>query len=293
MQPQLKFLPEYVQEAVRGAEGLFELRLRADAPALAIGPGWRKPIYFRGNQVLLTKEEIHNCYLRACEYSLHAYTEQIRRGFLSLGGGIRVGLCGECVVDSGGMVTLKRVTSLNVRLPREVKGCADLVLPELEGGRNAVVYSPPACGKTTLLRDVCRQLSQKYDRNVSVVDERGELSCADGTHSYLSGCDVQLYCGKKEGMRMAVRTMAPDVLVCDELQSEEECRALLEAATCGIQVIASVHARSKADLLAKENLRPRLESGVIDCYVELADERGKGIIKKFLNGDFEERYPFS
>lgn len=285
----LNFLPEYVLEALRGAEGLFELRLRADAPAVAIGPGWRKPICFRGNRIALTADEIQNCYLRACEYSRHAYTEQIRRGFLALGGGVRMGLCGEYVVDSGGVVTLNRVTSLNVRLPREVKGCADLILPELERGGNAVIYSPPACGKTTLLRDICRQLSQKYDKNVSVVDERGELSCADGAHSYLSDCDVQLYCGKKEGMRMAVRTMAPDVLVCDELQSEEECRALLEAATCGVQVIASVHARNKADLATKENLRMLLESGVIDCYVELADERGKGLIKKILNGNLEER----
>ena len=291
--PQLVFLPEYVQEAVRGAEGLYELRLRANAPAVAISSEWRKPLYFRGNPVILTREKLQSCYLRACEYSLHAYAEQIRRGFLTLGGGVRIGLCGECVRDGQGVVTLKSVTSLNIRLPREVRGCADSVLPELTDGKNAVIYSPPACGKTTLLRDICRQFSQKYGKNVSVVDERGELSCADGTHSFLSDCDVQLYCGKKEGLRMAVRTMAPDVLVCDELQSAEECRALLEAATCGIQVIASVHASSREDLLRKESLRPLLDSGAIGCYIELSEERGKGLVRKFLNERFEERYPFS
>ncbi len=218
---------------------------------------------------------------RLCAGSVYRFQEELCEGFLTLRGGHRVGVAGAAVLRGGRVASVREVSSLSIRLARERRGCAD-GLVRLLGGRlrgGLLLAGPPASGKTTLLRDLTRQLAGgetgRFWR-VAVADERGELAaCWQGQPQYDVGvcCDVLTGCPKAEALLQAVRALGPDFLVCDEVGSGEDARALLQCLHTGAAVIASIHASSRAELLRRPQAAALLSAGAFET-VALLGSRG-------------------
>jgi stage III sporulation protein AA len=210
------------------------------------------------------------------EHSAYAHQEELRQGYLTLPGGHRVGLCGRAVLSDGRLTGLTDIASLCVRVARAAPGVADWLLPLLlpagEAPCGALLFSAPGMGKTTLLRDAVRQLSDLHGRRVGVVDERSEIAgCVRGVPRLDVGrrTDVLDACPKAAGMMLLLRGMAPQWLAVDEIGRAEDADALLEAARCGVPVLATAHAGDFGELLGRPTLRRLAEARAFRRYVEL------------------------
>ncbi len=183
--------------------------------------------------------------------SVYAYKEDMARGFITLAEGHRAGLCGECVESDGSVSYIRRVTGINIRIAREIKGCAD----KLKSGfinKNTLVVAPPGCGKTTLLRDIARILSG-VGKNVCIADERRELApIYNGEYVFDTGIstDVLSGCSKKSGMYMLLRSMNPDVIITDELTGDD-MPVVCDILKSGVKVVASYHGSDEGDFLSR------------------------------------------
>ena len=195
--------------------------------------------------------DIGDIVLRLCDYSVYAYQNEINSGFITIGEGVRVGLCGCAVTDGGRITNIRDIASLNFRVAREIKGCSDQLLSLVDPLKGVLLCGEPSSGKTTLIRDTARRLSYAY--RVSVIDERRELSAwsRGGSGCDLGLCDVFVGYPKGKAAVSAVRSMAPDIIVCDEIGDETEIAALSYSLRCGAAFIASVHASSMDELRSR------------------------------------------
>lgn len=233
--------------------------------------------------------------------SFYALEEELKKGFLTLRGGHRVGLTGRVVLQDGQVRTMKDISGFNFRIAREVKGAADKLLPHLIDEKTGEFYhtliiSPPCCGKTTLLRDIVRQLSEGIPKlafrgvTVGLVDERSEIAgCNEGRPQLAVGyrTDVLDACPKAEGIMMLIRSMGPAVIASDEIGREEDSRALLEALNAGIKVITTAHGKDLAELVKRPNLHSLFNSRIFERYVILGRSQGVGTIEKILGSGGE------
>lgn len=245
-------LYELLPEALRrelGApmEDLIELRIRAGRPVQLIG---RSREQFCGGST--GASQVTEAAQALAGHSLYAREEELREGYFTMEGGCRVGVCGRMTAEDGRIQRMTHAGSVCVRIAREVKGAADGVMGALygpDGPRSALIVSPPGMGKTTLLRDIARQLSDgtggRRGVRIGIADERGELAgCVMGVPALDVGLrtDVMDGCPKRAAMRLLVRSMSPEVIVTDELGHPEDAAAVEDAIRCGVKVIASVHA---------------------------------------------------
>lgn len=253
----------------------------------------------------VTAQDIRDTLEYMSRYSLYAFDEELRQGYLTIPGGHRIGLAGQAVVEKGRIKTLRNISFLNIRVAREIKGCADDLLPWLYSGKeigSSLIISPPRCGKTTLLRDLIRQVSDGWQasavpgrekmifpgRTVGVVDERSELgACYQGVpqHDLGKRTDVLDHCPKAEGIMMLIRSMAPRVVAVDEIGSREDIEALQYGINCGCRILATVHGSSLEDILRKPSLRDLVESGVFTRYVLLQSQGPPGRIRAVFDGE--------
>ncbi len=240
-----------------------ELRLRADAPLLLTTA--EDPLFLRaggrcggfgGSDVLtVTAAELQETFLRACRWSVHSFEAQIRDGFLTLPNGHRLGLCGVTDAATG---ALTRVTSMNLRIARQAPAAAKTLCETLfaRGLCSVIVAGPPVSGKTTMLRDLARRLSEGvcgvYYR-VSVIDTRQEFP-------FLPYCDVLTGCDKAEGIRRALRVMSPQMLLCDEIGTSAEIDALEQGFCAGAQCAVSVHTDTAQTLRQRKPLQRLLQT---------------------------------
>ncbi|MDQ1909536.1 stage III sporulation protein AA [Paenibacillus sp. GD4] len=235
-----------------------------------------------------SQEECRTLLEMLTQHSLYTFEEELKRGFITVSGGHRVGLAGRTLVEQGKVKHLKEITGFNIRIAREWKGVGEAVLPflidPLSGSvRHTLVVSPPGVGKTTLLRDITRLLSQGHATarggfKVGVVDERSELAaCVKGVPLFDLGprTDVLDGCPKAEGMMMMIRSMSPEVLVADEIGRPEDASAVREALHAGISVIASAHGRDLADAKRRPILKELLEAGIFERIVVLERRAGE------------------
>lgn len=229
--------------------------------------------------------------------SLYAVEDELRQGFVTVPGGHRVGLAGRVVTDGGVVRTMKHLSRVNFRISREVPGAADRVLSGLVCGARAVhntlIISPPGCGKTTLLRDLVRQLSAGVPRlgfaglKVGVVDERSEIAgCYRGVPQLDVGprTDVLDGCPKAEGMMMLLRAFSPNVIATDELGRREDVAAVEEMLNAGVKILATAHAASLEELRGRPVLRYILRRRIIERFVILEYGRGPGVLKAVVDG---------
>lgn len=241
----LEFLPVRIRQAVfrLNLSEVYELRVRKNKPLainrrgsyVFLGPNGVCPV---GQALVATEKEVEELVLRACEFSLYAATEQIRQGYITAKCGERIGLAGSGVCEAGQVLTVTGVESVCVRIPHEVKGCANGLIPYCMAPqiRNTLLLAAPGQGKTTTLRDIAIILSDQFHQNVVVLDERGELSAySTGIMSDIIRC-IQ----KKTAIPYAIRAMRPDVLVTDELL-DDEYPAVARAVQSGVKVFASAH----------------------------------------------------
>lgn len=237
---------------------------------------------------IVSKADIKETVEYISSYSLYAYEEELRQGFITIQGGHRVGMAGKVIMEKEGIKSMRYISFINIRLSHQIKGCADPLIPFVTDGlqvKHTLIISPPRCGKTTLLRDLIRQLSNGGDTyrgvTVGVVDERSEIgACHMGIPQNDLGIrtDVLDCCPKASGMMMLVRTMAPEVIAVDEIGGRQDMEAIEYARNCGCKLIATVHGSSIDDIRTKPLLRKLVQERTFERYVILGDLKSAGRI---------------
>jgi stage III sporulation protein AA len=243
-----------------------------------------------GRELICSFECLEQTFRSVCGYSVHTHQREMVRGYVTVKGGHRVGLGATAVEKEGVVTSIKEISSLCIRVSRQIFGVADSLVTKAHQGGMLLVGSP-GCGKTTLLRDLTRQLSgaeHQLGKRVTLLDERGELAAVwDGIPQNDVGMNTDILSGfsKRTAMEMAVRSLSPQVVVCDEIGSAKEAEGLMQCMNAGVQVIASVHAGSLLELKRKPWVMQLLLSGVFKTIVLLDGIQGKGTIERVVDTD--------
>ena len=253
---------------------LQEIRLRAGYPIILFYKNKEQIIPTKG-----TEKVIRETLDYVSDYSLYAYENELRQGFITIEGGHRVGVAGQVIIENGRVKNLKQISSLNIRISHEILNCADKLFPYITHNKqmyHTLLISPPRCGKTTLLRDLIRQISDgnKWVKGctVGVVDERSEIAgCYHGIPQNNMGMrtDVLDGCPKAEGMLMLVRSMSPQVIAVDEIGTAEDVQAIKYAMHCGCRMIATVHGETLEEIQRKPLFEQLVKEKYFERYVVL------------------------
>ncbi|EPY13954.1 MULTISPECIES: stage III sporulation protein AA [Paenibacillus] len=289
--PALRSILLHLPERILGE--LEEVRIRQERPLEVSAAG---EFYFVTREGTLTdkpdtayrpnREDSLQLLDYVTNHSLYTMEEELRRGFITVAGGHRIGLAGRTVLTQGRVSHLRDITGFNLRIAREVMGIADDIIPQLLDFKHRTIHStlvvsPPQHGKTTLLRDMARAISSGCWNHpqalwkalkVGIVDERSEIAgCTKGVPSYHLGyrTDVIDGCPKAEGLMMFIRSMSPDVLVVDEFGREEDYEAMREAIHAGVRMIASVHGSDAEDVIRRPGMASLLDGGGFTRVVTL------------------------
>lgn len=244
-------------------------------------------VFAAGRRIQLTGRiggsDINNILNNLMKFSYYAYEEDIAKGFITIDGGHRVGICGKAVVEKGKVTLLREISSLNIRHAKEIIGCSDTLMQHVLDTEinNILIVSPPGCGKTTLLRDIARNLSLKSYK-VAICDERSEIAgMHGGVSSYHFGPMVDILdgCPKAEGMMMLVRSMSPDVIITDEIGRPEDLNAIKTCINCGVRLITSIHGNDMEDI-ERSAIHPAIKAGVFSKIIFLTDRPKVGTVKE-------------
>ena len=274
-----------------------EIRIRNGFPIVVAEKGRYFTLKNSGKIMYASLSLIDYILAKASEYSLYAFQNQIKQGFITCKGGIRIGLAGESVYEDGKNKTLKNIQSINIRIPHEVKDCSITAMHFIIQNRkikNTLIISPPGAGKTTFLRDISRKFSELSDIiNILIIDERFEIASQNGGIRMLNVgeyTDVLSGCDKTYGFREGVRTLKPDVIITDELVSKNDVESCVNAIRSGIKVIASAHGEDLNDLKNKTIFRELINENAFERFVILSSNNGPGTIECVMNEKFEYLY---
>ena len=255
---------------------LAEIRLRAGRRAVAVTAEG----IMQTCSEPFTAEDIANCFAELCRYSVHSYTSEIAEGYITLDGGHRVGICGTAVMRDNKIETMRDISSLNIRIARQVRGCAgELYSRIFDRPRSLLLAGKPMCGKTTLLRDLTRILGERH--KVTLIDSRNEISaCVRGTPTLDIGQHTDVICGcpKSEGILLALRSMSPEIIICDEIGRDHE--AVEQCLFCGVKLIASAHAGSIAELRRRHGI-----AGLLPMFEYTAVRGEKGCLTEIYRSE--------
>ncbi|MEL7596772.1 MAG: stage III sporulation protein AA [Clostridiaceae bacterium] len=294
-------LPESIRtilESMKSLENMQEVRIKVNKPL---------QVYLGKNEIvteyIITEEDINIILKRMSNYSIYAFEEEIKNGYITIKGGHRVGICGSCVIDNNRVKTIKNIASLNIRICREVIGCADKIMPYIVDGEkvlNTIVISPPKCGKTTLIRDIARNFSNGFKvgyvkvsgKKVCIIDERSEIGgCSNGIPQMNVGIrtDVLDSCLKSMGIMMAIRSMSPDVIICDEIGTHKDMESILAAMNSGVNLITTIHGFGIEDLYKRSVFKEILDNDVFDRAIILSASKEVGKIEYIYDFNKKEK----
>ena len=291
-------IPNDIKERVE------EIRIRSGKPLMVCLDGTDYIINKDGsislnnfNPYISTSLNVSKSFQILSNYSVYAIEEELKNGFLTIKGGHRVGVSGKVVYGKNGLETIKDISSLNVRIARAKIGVSDDIMKYIIKNPNTIyhtlIVSPPQCGKTTLLRDIIRNLSNGMTNykfrglKIGLVDERSEIaSLYNGQPQNNIGIrtDVLDGCKKYDGMILLIRSMSPHVIATDELGDEKDINAIHEAIKAGVKVIATVHGEGIDDLNSKPNLKEIIKEKIFERIFILDNSKGVGTIKQVLDG---------
>ncbi|PHS36626.1 MAG: stage III sporulation protein AA [Alkaliphilus sp.] len=295
----IKLIPDNIKETIE------EIRLRVNKPLMILGNN--EDYYVNCNGVLSTKldrsfyvsqKNIDTTLQFVSNYSIYAIEEELKRGYITITGGHRVGVVGKTIFDLHGIRTIKYVNGLNIRVSREKRGVAKVVIKYLVDRKgyflNTLIVSPPQCGKTTLLRDIIRSISNGNEKNgikgakVGVVDERSEIAgCFQGIPQNDLGIrtDILDCCRKADGIMMLIRSMSPQVIATDEVGKEDDYLAIEEALTAGIKLISTVHGKTIEDVYSKKVIGKLVKNKVFERIIVLSNRFEVGTIEAIYDGE--------
>ena len=298
-----------VAEAISGAliyglEPLEEIRLRAGKPLVL--QNWSRE-WFIGSDGLpspkpagsfiVTQEDIRTTLELMSENSVYAYQDEIRNGFITIRGGHRVGITGKVVLDGGSVRNIRDVSGLNIRISNQVLGCSSKVLKYLFRSSNDIyntlIISPPQCGKTTILRDIARNVSNGVPElgfrgiKVAIVDERSEIAASvRGVPQNDVGLrtDVLDGCPKSIGMKMMIRSMSPKVIITDKIGNDGDREAVHSVLNAGVRIITTAHGYNISELKSRREVLMLMEDKVFERYIVLDDSEGPGTLSEVVDG---------
>ena len=294
----LYIFPESIKNALvnilnqtkSGYMSISEIRLRINQNPFIILNDRREIMI---DNVYVTREIINSILNSATRYSMYAFQDTIRQGFISLRGGHRLGVLGQAVVNKGIMTGQRNISYLNLRISHEHIGCANPVMDFINTRSNVLIISPPGCGKTTMLRDIVRNYSYGFrcsPLKVTIIDERGEIAaCVDGIPQNDIGprTDVCNMGNKKEGVFAALRSMSPDLIVMDEIGGDDDVEAVKKAVYLGVRVIATVHGYSLKDCYLRSDLAQIINNNGFNKIIVLSNKNGSGTVEDMI--DLEEK----
>jgi len=291
----LKVLPMNISSLIKDVlykKSIQEIRFRSEKPII-INTFEEEIIVPYVSKI----EDIKNIITKISNYSLYAYEEEIKQGYITIKGGHRIGIAGECVMVNGEVRTIRNISSINIRVCREVVGCSRELLTYInDKGKllNTLIVSPPKCGKTTMIRDLARNISNGFNgikgKKISIIDERSEIAaCFNGVPQLDVGIrtDVLDNCLKREGIFMAIRSLSPEVIICDEIGTNGDIEALNKAFNSGVNVIVTIHGDDIEDIYSRPILKNLFEMKIIDRIITLNNKRKVGNIDKVYSIDLK------
>lgn len=285
-----KILPKEISNIVKQylqEDAVQEIRIKSGKPIILNLSYGEKVLDYR-----TTSEDLKFMMAKVSNYSLYAFEEEIKQGYITLKGGHRVGLAGECVISNGEVRTIKNISSLNIRICREIIGSSNKIMNLITNNNrvyNTLIVSPPKCGKTTILRDIAKNISNGMykinlsGKKVTIVDERSEIAaCYNGVPQMNVGIrtDILDNCLKKSGMIMAIRSLSPEVLICDEIGTKGDLEALNMAFNSGVNVIVTVHGYDIADVYGRAVFKDLIDNCILERIILLSNRKGAGTIEK-------------
>ncbi|HHX17848.1 MAG TPA: stage III sporulation protein AA [Clostridium sp.] len=283
---------------------LEEIRIRAGKPVMLQN---RRGSFFlncegkltnnKFNLFYMDQEQILKTLTLISENSIYAFLDEIKNGFLTLKGGHRVGIAGRVVLEENGIKNIKDISSLNIRISREVTDCSLKIMKYIINDNNEVyntlLISPPQCGKTTMLRDITRNISDGIEKigfkgvKVGLIDERSEIAaCYKGVPQKRVGVqtDVLDGCPKQLGMTIMLRSMSPDVIVTDEIGGSGDKHSIMQVLNAGIKIISTAHGYNISQLKTRKEVLSLIEEKVFERFIVLSAAEGPGTVEEIIDG---------
>ncbi|HEY2422394.1 MAG TPA: stage III sporulation protein AA [Neobacillus sp.] len=295
----LTFLPKTLADLINQIppsqkEELEEIRIRINRPMEIMLKGAPRFLSY-----IIRPEDALHLLNKISHFSIYTLEEELKRGYITVSGGHRIGLAGKVILEEGKVKAIRDISSFNIRIAREKVGISEPIVPYIfQGGwMHTMVIGPPQTGKTTLLRDIARMISSGIPTKgiqaskVGIVDERSEIAgCVNGIPQLTFGhrLDVLDACPKAEGMMMMIRSMSPDVLVVDEIGRKEDAEAIQEAVHAGIKLIMTTHGTSIDEIKNRPSLKAILADRIFQRFIVLSRMDGPGTVTHILDVDGKE-----
>ena len=278
----LLLLPIAVRETFKKSvsiENLEEIRIRIGQP-ISLYTRYGEEELIKELNYVITTYDMRQVIEYISGYSMYAYEEELKEGYITVKGGHRIGIAGKTVIENGKIKGITNISSINIRICHNISGISKELSQYIYDGsiHNTLIISPPGVGKTTMLRDIVRSFSDDYKLKVTIIDERNEIAgCYRGVPSNYVGkrTDILDSCPKSLGIIQAIRALSPEVLAVDEIGSLEDVEALKHAFNCGVYVVSTIHGKNMDELKRKNYLKELTDNKLFERYIVLSKINGE------------------